>query len=157
MVINYQKLNNITKKDFYPLLNLRTELKKLSQFILFSKFNVCARYNNIQIKKQDQYKAAFKTPLETFVTPWSYFCVTCLSFHASILPYVLPAHFSASIRLTSDLAIISILSSYIPIMPYITHFPLFYRHSHMYISFLLITLSDSSSLYTSHVTHHSTY
>jgi hypothetical protein len=157
MVINYQKLNNMTKKDFYPSLNLRTELKRLSQLILFSKFNICARYNNIQIKEQNQYKVAFKTPLGTFVTPWSYLCVTHLSFCASILPCVLLAHFSTSTELTLDLAVILILSSYVPIMPYITHFPLLYRHSHMYISFLLMTLSDSSSLYTSRVAHRSTY
>jgi hypothetical protein len=42
MVIDYQKLNNITKKDFYPLPNLRTELEKLSHHQLFSKFDVRA-------------------------------------------------------------------------------------------------------------------
>jgi len=67
MVIDYRKLNDITKKDFYPLPNLRTELKKLSQHQLFSKFDVRAGYNNIRIAQKDQYKAAFKTPLGTFV------------------------------------------------------------------------------------------
>ncbi len=67
MVIDYRKLNDITKKDFYPLPNLRTELEKLSQHRLFSEFDVRARYNNIQIKEKDQTKAAFKTPLGTFV------------------------------------------------------------------------------------------
>ena len=67
MVIDYRKLNDITKKDFYPLPNLRTELEKLSQHKLFSKFNVRAGYNNIRINKEDQHKAAFKTPLGTFV------------------------------------------------------------------------------------------
>ena len=67
MVIDYRKLNNMTKKDFYPLLNLRTELKKLSHHKLFSKFDVCAGYNNIWIKDTDQHKAAFKTPLGTFI------------------------------------------------------------------------------------------
>jgi len=67
MVIDYRKLNDITKKDFYPLPNLRTELEKLSQYKLFSKFDVRAGYNNIRIKDEDQYKAAFKTPLGTFI------------------------------------------------------------------------------------------
>jgi Reverse transcriptase (RNA-dependent DNA polymerase)/Retroviral aspartyl protease len=67
MVIDYRKLNDITKKDFYPLLNLRTELEKLSHHQLFLKFDVRAGYNNIQIKEEDQYKAAFKTPLGTFI------------------------------------------------------------------------------------------
>ena len=57
----------MTKKDFYPLLNLQTKLEKLSQYKLFSKFDVRARYNNIRIKDEDQYKVAFKTPLGTFI------------------------------------------------------------------------------------------
>ena len=67
MVIDYRKLNDMTKKDFYPLPNLRTELEKLSHHKLFSKFNVCAGYNNIHIKDTNQHKAAFKTPLGTFI------------------------------------------------------------------------------------------
>ena len=67
MVIDYRRLNDITKKDFYPLPNLRSELKKLSKHGLFSKFDVHARYNNICIKEEDQFKAAFKTPIGTFI------------------------------------------------------------------------------------------
>jgi hypothetical protein len=67
MVIDYRKLNDITKKDFYPLPNLQTELEKLSHHQLFSKFDVGAGYNNIRIKEEDQYKVAFKTPLGTFI------------------------------------------------------------------------------------------
>jgi len=67
IVIDYCQLNDMTKKDFYPLPNLQTELEKLSQYKLFSKFDVRAGYNNIHIKDEDQYKAAFKTPLGTFI------------------------------------------------------------------------------------------
>ena len=67
MVIDYRRLNEITKKDFYPLPNLRTELEKLSKHHLFSKFDVRAGYNNIRIAEEDQYKAAFKTPFGTFI------------------------------------------------------------------------------------------
>ena len=67
MVIDYRRLNDITKKDFYPLPNLRSELEKLSKHGLFSKFDVRAGYNNIRIKEEDQYKAAFKTPIGTFI------------------------------------------------------------------------------------------
>jgi hypothetical protein len=89
------------------------------------------------------------------VTPQSYLCVmhlSCLSYHV----YYRPAFF-ASTGLTSDLAVILILSSYVPIMHSVTHFPFLYRHSHVYVSFLLMTLSDSPSLYTSRVAHRSTY
>jgi hypothetical protein len=65
--------------------------------------------------------------------------------------------FSASTGLTSDLAVISILSSYVPIMHSVTHFPFLYRLSHVYVSFLLMTLYDSPSLYTSCVALRSTY
>jgi|SRR5258708_181775 len=67
MVINYQKLNNVMIKDFYPLPNLQGELEKLSTYQLFSKFNIHAGYNNIQIDNDDQYKVAFKTPLGTYI------------------------------------------------------------------------------------------
>ena len=48
MVIDYRRLNDITKKDFYLLPNLCSELEKLSKHGLFSKFDVRAGYNNIQ-------------------------------------------------------------------------------------------------------------
>src|SRR5712671_6143765 len=67
MVIDYQISNEHTQKDFYPLPNLCTELEKLSKHCLFSKFDVRAGYNNIRITEKDQYKAAFKTPLGTFI------------------------------------------------------------------------------------------
>jgi hypothetical protein len=67
MVINYRRLNDMTKKDFYPLPNLWVELEKLSHHKLFSKFDVRAGYNNIHIKDEDQYKAAFKTLIGTFI------------------------------------------------------------------------------------------
>ena len=47
--------------------NLRTELEKLTKHRLFSKFDVWAGYNNIRITEKDQYKAAFKTPIGTFI------------------------------------------------------------------------------------------
>ena len=67
MVIDYRKLNDITKKDFYLLLDLRRELEKLLKHTLFSKFDVRASYNNIRIMDQDQYKATFKTPYGTYI------------------------------------------------------------------------------------------
>jgi hypothetical protein len=57
----------MTKKDFYPLPNLRVELEKLSHHKLFSKFDVRAGYNNICIKDEDQHKAVFKTPIGMFI------------------------------------------------------------------------------------------
>jgi hypothetical protein len=75
--------------------------------------------------------------------------------HLSHHVYYRPA-FSAFTGLTSDLAVISILSSYVPIMHHVTHFPFLYRHSHAYVSFLLMTLYDSSPLYIPRATQFST-
>jgi hypothetical protein len=86
MVIDYWKLNDITKKDFYPLPNLWMELEKLSKYHLFFKFDVRVGYNNIHIKEQDWYKAAFKTLLETFIpTVMTFkFCNTLLIFQRAM-------------------------------------------------------------------------
>ena len=81
MVIDYRKLNDMTKKDFYPLPNLQTELEKLSHHKLFSKFDVRAGYNNICIKDTDQHKAAFKTSLGTFIS-------TVMTFRFCNAPYI---------------------------------------------------------------------
>src|SRR6266853_6542487 len=58
---------NIPKRTSTPLPNLRAELEKLSKHCLFSKFDVRAGYNNIRIADRDQHKAAFKTPIGTFI------------------------------------------------------------------------------------------
>jgi hypothetical protein len=67
LVVDYHKLNDITIKDHYPMPNVQTELDKLKGKHLFTKFDVRAGYNNIQIQPEDAYKAAFKTPLGTYV------------------------------------------------------------------------------------------
>src|SRR5258708_18271514 len=55
MVIDYRKLNDITKKDFYPLPDLRCELEKLTHHSLFSKYYVSDGYNIIHHVAKDQY------------------------------------------------------------------------------------------------------
>jgi hypothetical protein len=47
--------------------NVQTELDKLKGKRLFTKFDVRVGYNNIRIEDDDTYKAAFKTPLGTYV------------------------------------------------------------------------------------------
>jgi hypothetical protein len=76
LVVDYRKLNNITIKDYYPMPNVQTELDKLKGKHLFTKFNVRAGYNNIQIKPDDAYKAIFKTPLGTYVPKVMSFSLT---------------------------------------------------------------------------------
>ena len=45
----------------------RVELDKLKGKKLFSKFNIKDGYHNIQIESRDRHKAAFKTPLGTYI------------------------------------------------------------------------------------------
>src|SRR6267154_618528 len=52
---------------------------------------------------------------------------------------VLPDRLSPPTGLISDLAVILILSSYLPIMRHITHFPYLYRPSHICFSSSLMT------------------
>src|SRR5579863_8112730 len=47
--------------------NVQVELDKLKGKWLFTKFDVRAGYNNILIDPEDAHKAAFKTPLSTYV------------------------------------------------------------------------------------------
>jgi hypothetical protein len=67
LVMDYCKLNNITEKDHYLMPNVQLELDKLKGKELFTKFDVRAGYNNILIEPEDALKAAFKTPLGTYV------------------------------------------------------------------------------------------
>ena len=67
LVVDYRKLNDITEKDYYPMLNVQVELDKLKGKTLFTKFDVRAGYNNILIEPEDTSKAAFKTPLGTYI------------------------------------------------------------------------------------------
>src|SRR6267154_1736678 len=52
---------------------------------------------------------------------------------------VLPDRLSPPIGLILDLAVILILSSYLPIMCHVTHFPYLYRPSHVCFSLSLMT------------------
>src|SRR5260221_75984 len=67
LVVDYRKLNEITERDYYPMPNVQVELDKLKGMGLFTKFDVRAGYNNILIEPEDAHKAAFKTPLGTYV------------------------------------------------------------------------------------------
>jgi hypothetical protein len=67
MVVDYRKVNDITEKDHYTMANAETELDKLKGKKVFTKFNIRAGYNNILIEEGDQFKAAFKTQVGTYI------------------------------------------------------------------------------------------
>jgi hypothetical protein len=59
-IIDYCPLNAITRKDVTPLPNLAQCIEDLQGMELFSKFDIRWGYNNIRIRKTDQWKSAFK-------------------------------------------------------------------------------------------------
>jgi hypothetical protein len=67
MVVDYMKVNDITEKDHYTMANAETELNKLKGKKVFTKFDIRAGYNNILIEEGDQFKAAFKTQVGTYI------------------------------------------------------------------------------------------
>jgi len=60
-IIDYCPLNAVTCKDVTPLPNLAQCIEDLQGMEVFSKFNIRWGYNNIYIKKGDEWKGAFKT------------------------------------------------------------------------------------------------
>ena len=65
-VQDYPALNEVTIKNAYPLPLIDNLFNQLTNATIFTKFDVCAGYNNICIKEGNQHKAAFITPLGLF-------------------------------------------------------------------------------------------
>src|ERR1700761_1965086 len=63
-------------QDTYPLPLINTILEHLQGKELFTKFDIRWGYENICIKKEDQWKAAFKTPLGLFQPKVMFFGLT---------------------------------------------------------------------------------
>lgn len=60
-VQDYRELNSGTVKNAYPLPRIPDLIDKLKDAQYFTKLDVRAGYNNVRIKKGDEWKAAFKT------------------------------------------------------------------------------------------------
>ena len=73
IIMDYHEVNKWTVCDNNPLSNIREALENLWNKTLFSNFDIRWGYNNIQIAKGDQYKAAFKTKHGTFIPQVMYF------------------------------------------------------------------------------------
>jgi hypothetical protein len=61
-VQDYREVNKWTVWDVYPIPRIEQILESLHRKELFTIFDVQMGYNNVLIKKEDQWKAAFKTP-----------------------------------------------------------------------------------------------
>lgn len=63
---DYRKLNEATVKNAYPLPLIGDLVDKLQGASIFTKLDLRNGYNNVRIKKGDEWKAAFKTHLGLF-------------------------------------------------------------------------------------------
>jgi len=61
LVVDYQGLNRITRKDRYPLLLIPDLLDHLCSTCIFSKINLRGAYNLVQIANGDEWKTTFCT------------------------------------------------------------------------------------------------
>jgi RNase H-like domain found in reverse transcriptase/Reverse transcriptase (RNA-dependent DNA polymerase)/Retroviral aspartyl protease len=61
-VQDYREVNKWTVRDVYPILRIEQILESLNGKELFTVFDIQMGYNNVLIKKEDRWKAAFKTP-----------------------------------------------------------------------------------------------
>ena len=75
-VQDYRKLNEFTVKNRYPLPLANDIINKLKDAKIFTKFDVCWGYNNVRIKEDDQWKAAFITNRGLFEPRVMYFGLT---------------------------------------------------------------------------------
>ena len=65
-VIDYRKLNNVTISDSIPLLLIQDTLDQLNKVKYFSKFDMKDAFNQIRIRKEDEWKTTFRIRYETF-------------------------------------------------------------------------------------------
>jgi hypothetical protein len=73
LVVDYRRLNDITKKNVYPLPRQDDLMAQLQGAKIFTKLDLRWGYNNVRIKEGDEYKTAFRTKyglFETLVMPF---------------------------------------------------------------------------------------
>ena len=73
LVQNYRKLNQVTIKDKTPLQLIGEVINKLKEANYFNKLDLIWRYNNVQIKEGNKWKAAFLTNKGLFEPQVIYF------------------------------------------------------------------------------------
>jgi hypothetical protein len=73
LVVDYRRLNDVTKKNVYPLPRQDDLMAQLQGAKIFTKLDLHWGYNNVRIKEGDEYKTAFRTKyglFETLVMPF---------------------------------------------------------------------------------------
>ena len=76
MVQDYQYLNEWTIKNNYPLPLISDMLKNIGTKKVFMKIDLRWGYNNMRIKEEDEWKAAFTTPERSFKHTVMFFGLT---------------------------------------------------------------------------------
>ena len=78
MVQDYRYLNEWTIKNNYPLSLISDIVENIDTKKVFTKIDLRWGYNNVQIKKGDEWKVAFMTPEESFEPTVMFFGLTNL-------------------------------------------------------------------------------
>jgi hypothetical protein len=76
LVQDYQEVNKWTVRDVYPIPCIEQILEALHGKELFTALDIQWGYNNIQIREEDQWKAAFKMPEGLFKPRMMFFGLT---------------------------------------------------------------------------------
>jgi len=76
MVQYYQYLNEWTIRNNYPLPLISDVIENIGIKKVFTKMNLRWRYNNVQIKERDKWKAAFTIPERSFEPTVMFFGLT---------------------------------------------------------------------------------
>jgi len=66
MVMNYRRLNKQTVKNNYPLPLITDLVNSMGNKRVFTKIDLWWGYNNVRIKKRDEWKAAFTTHVGSY-------------------------------------------------------------------------------------------
>jgi Reverse transcriptase (RNA-dependent DNA polymerase) len=75
-VQDYREVNKWTVRDVYPIPRIEQILESLHGKELFTIFDVRMGYNNVLIKEEDRWKAAFKTPYGLYQPKVMFFGLT---------------------------------------------------------------------------------
>jgi len=76
MVIDYRNLNNQTMKNNYPLLLITDLIDNMGSKCVFTKIDLWWGFNNVRIKKEDEWKGAFTTHVGFFEPTVMFFRMT---------------------------------------------------------------------------------
>jgi hypothetical protein len=71
--MDYREINKWTVPDHYPLPLIDQLIMTLTSAMCFSAMDVRWGFNNVQIKPEDRYRAAFITPFGTFIPQVMFF------------------------------------------------------------------------------------